>query len=109
MGIVGSGGSPYYPMGDGLISDSIISGTDLFFYTTTEAEKITIMSDVTVTGSIITDGTSIEYVSVDPPAVPDQSDINQDGHVNLVDYSIVAGDWLTCSDPAESLCDQYWN
>jgi hypothetical protein len=32
-----------------------------------------------------------------------------DCHVNLIDFSVVAGQWMWCSDPPVTACDQYYD
>ena len=36
-----------------------------------------------------------------------QSDLTKDCRVNLLDFALIAGEWLYCTDPADSNCDQY--
>lgn len=36
------------------------------------------------------------------------TDLNRDGTVNLPDIAIFASQWLSCTDPANILCDQFW-
>jgi len=36
------------------------------------------------------------------------ADLNGDCYVNWGDFSEFAGQWLQCTDPANSECDQYW-
>jgi len=37
-----------------------------------------------------------------------RSDVNKDCIVSLEDFADLASNWMYCSDPAESTCDQYW-
>lgn len=36
------------------------------------------------------------------------TDLNRDGTVNLPDIAIFASQWLSCTDPANTFCDQFW-
>jgi len=36
------------------------------------------------------------------------ADLNEDCYVNWADFGVFAGQWLRCTDPANSDCDQYW-
>lgn len=47
------------------------------------------------------------------PSCPETSDcgnvdLNRDGVLNLADIVIFAGQWLWCTDPGQSYCDQFW-
>jgi hypothetical protein len=37
-----------------------------------------------------------------------EGDVNKDCYVNMLDIAVLGEDWLKCSDPANSSCDQYW-
>ncbi len=37
-----------------------------------------------------------------------RTDLNLDGAVDLADIVIFAGQWLWCTDPGQSYCDQFW-
>ena len=36
------------------------------------------------------------------------TDVSRDCYVNLIDFAMIADEWLNCSDPANAQCDQYW-
>ena len=36
-------------------------------------------------------------------------DLNNDCYINIQDVCIIASQWLWCSDPSDSSCDQYWD
>ena len=48
------------------------------------------------------------YQCGDPNTVYLDSDLNADCDVNKTDLSVLAGQWLYCSDPTNTDCDQYW-
>jgi len=44
----------------------------------------------------------------EPGTLYEPGDLDKDCYVNWADFSIFAGAWLNCTDPAEPNCDQYW-
>ena len=52
--------------------------------------------------------TSGPHVCGDPDTVYDEFDFNRDCHVNLADVAVFAAQWLWCTDPENSRCDQFW-
>ena len=44
----------------------------------------------------------------EPGTVYYDGDLNQDCYVNLLDFGVMAGEWMHCSDPCEVGCDVYW-
>ena len=43
-----------------------------------------------------------------PGTVYLDTDMNHDCYVNLMDFASLASDWLKCTDPGNTECDQYW-
>lgn len=44
----------------------------------------------------------------DPGGVVLWSDFNEDCYVDILDFVMWAADWLKCTDPTDSACDEYW-
>ena len=60
--------------------------------------------DVLMTGEIY----SGPSVCGDQGTVYLSLDFNHDCYVNMGDFAVIAAQWLWCTDPASSACDQYW-
>ncbi|MCD4831422.1 MAG: hypothetical protein K8R02_06390 [Anaerohalosphaeraceae bacterium] len=61
-------------------------------------DNLTIVADVNTTPSQCGDAGTI-YIT---------SDLSEDCYVDFEDYSKFAEDWLKCTDPNNSDCDEYW-